>query len=380
MNPISIRWRVAAMACAMLAHLPLANADAGHTQVLNPKSLPLGDGKVSTAPKAGFVYACSSHFRGGGAQHDGDWIQGATWDATRKIWVQGEVLWPNAKFTLETTGQGRMLRSNGLPVGHATGTFPIARNDPAYQIDRNPNAIAEQMLTFTLPLQPAVAASGSCLSMGIIGVALNGVPIFNALDDAGRDAVAHEVQDKCNGHPQGQGVYHYHGPSGCIPGGENNNSLLGYALDGFGIYSGYDENGREITNAELDSCHGRTSPVLWDGKLTSIYHYVMTREYPYTLGCYRGTPVQARLQNSPRGNSPRGDPGAGPDTQRPDARGPDARGPQPGRRAPPEALAACSGKAANANCSFTSPRGDAVSGQCRTLGDGGGEAACVPRR
>ncbi len=128
----------------------------------------------------------------------------------------------------------------------------------------------------------------------MIGVALNGVAIFNALDAAGRDAVAHETQDVCDGHPQAAGIYHYHGPSPCMPGQDGNAQLVGYALDGFGIYSRYDANGNEITNADLDACHGTTSQVMWNGKLTSIYHYVLTQEYPYTIGCFQGTPVRVR--------------------------------------------------------------------------------------
>jgi hypothetical protein len=126
--------------------------------------------------------------------------------------------------------------------------------------------------------------------MGMIGVALNGVAIFNALDAGGRDAVAHEVQDACSGHPQMSGEYHYHGPSACLPNESGNEVLIGYALDGFGIYSLYDANGRELTNADLDDCHGRVSEVEWDGKRAVMFHYVLTREYPYTVGCFRGTP------------------------------------------------------------------------------------------
>ena len=44
--------------------------------------------------------------------------------------------------------------------------------------------------------------------MGMVGIALNGVVVYNALDDAGRDAAAYEVQDQCGGHPQGSGEYH----------------------------------------------------------------------------------------------------------------------------------------------------------------------------
>ena len=45
-----------------------------------------------------------------------------------------------------------------------------------------------------------------------------------------------------------------------------------------------------LTNASLDVCHGRTSTVPWHGTRVKIYHYVMTHEFPYTVGCYRGTP------------------------------------------------------------------------------------------
>jgi len=55
-----------------------------------------------------------------------------------------------------------------------------------------------------------------------------------------------------------------------------------------------DAQGRELTNADLDECHGRASEVLWDGSRVRIYHYVLTREYPYTIGCFRGTPVRTR--------------------------------------------------------------------------------------
>ena len=53
---------------------------------LDARALPLGDGRVSSAPKSGYVYSCMTQFRGGGAQHAGDWIRGATgWgEMTRK--------------------------------------------------------------------------------------------------------------------------------------------------------------------------------------------------------------------------------------------------------------------------------------------------------
>jgi hypothetical protein len=271
-------------------------AQSTKVDVLDVHRLPLGDGKVSTRPQAGFVYACQQRFGGGpGAQVDGPWIHGAVWDLTQKLAVEGRVTWPTAEFHVTTTGDDRivtrLLTGNGLPVDTPTGQFPIGPTDPAFQIDRNPNRIRPQTLALTLPRRPVVTAQPSCVPMGLLGVALNGVAIFNALDAGGRDAVAHEVQDLCNGHPEMRGEYHYHGPSRCLPSQDGNEVLVGYAADGFGIFSIYDATGRELTNADLDECHGRVSEVDWDGTRLSIYHYVLTREYPYTVGCFRGTPV-----------------------------------------------------------------------------------------
>lgn len=347
--------------------VPFAYAhQAGQVSTLSAHALPLGDGKVSNEPRRGYVYACMSSFRGGGARHAGNWIHGSTWDEAQKIHVQGEVSWPDASILTRVDGDRRLITSNALPDDHTTGIFPVRRDDPAFHIDRNPNAISAQTISLELPLMPAVAAYSSCVPMGMIGVALDGVPFFNALDDAGRDAVAHEVQDSCNGHPQHRGEYHYHGPSPCMKSMTGNNTLIGYALDGFGIYSMYDENGRELTNSDLDECHGRVSRIMWDGKLVEMYHYVLTREYPYTVGCFRGTvDVANNLQRPAR-------------MQRNPSDMPYEKGQRPGRKQPPVGvLNACFGSSSGSSCSFESLRGATISGTCQSPA---GELACVPKR
>ena len=149
--------------------------------------------------------------------------------------------------------------------------------------------------------------------MGMIGFTTDGVAIYNAVDNGGIDAAAHEVQDHCNGHPQRRGQYHYHGPSPCMP-NEKTAGLVGYALDGFGIYGMRDPvTGRILHDADLDACHGTTGPVRWNGRTVVMYHYVLTPEYPYTVGCFRGTPVMAdfrpQQQRQLEGESAMGRPG-----------------------------------------------------------------------
>jgi hypothetical protein len=143
-----------------------------------------------------------------------------------------------------------------------------------------------------------VNAAPTCVPAGgPIAVTTTGVAVYNAFDAGGYDGVAHEVQDGCHGHPDQSSTYHYHGliqtcstDAGSFTA---NSSLIGYALDGFGIYGPWYD-GKMLATADLDACHGTTSPVLWDGRLVTMYHYVSTYDFPYTIGCYRGTPVRAQ--------------------------------------------------------------------------------------
>lgn len=260
-------------------------------------SLALGDGRRATAPEVGSVFPCQTTFGpAGGAFRDGPWIRGdGTWDPTAKVHVQGSVAWPQAKYDVRVEGANRIITTNGVPGQVTTGVFPVAGDDPAYQYDRNPNVIRPRPLTLTVPSQPVMAASASCVNMGAIGVLDDGVALFNALDAQGRDAAAHEVLDGCDGHPERSGQYHHHTvPSCLLARTAATSTLVGYALDGFGIYVERHPDGSLLTNGELDACHGRTSPVAWDGATLALYHYVATAEYPYTVGCYRGTPTTPR--------------------------------------------------------------------------------------
>jgi len=268
-----------------------AGVSAAHT---DPTHLPIGDGQLATAPTQGRVFSCQTRFGGGGAQASGDWINGdGSFDFTRKPTVDGEVEWPS-RYSIETEGAFRVVRGNDLP-SHPTGIFPVSPEDDAHAFDRNPNRIRAQDLVLKLPRLPSVAATSGCLGMGPVGFMLSGAVIFNALDARGQDAVAHEIQDACQGHPERSGSYHYHSLSTCIEkpaAGEGHSPLVGYALDGFGIYGYRGEDGQRLGNEDLDACHGHTHEIDWDGEKRVLYHYHATLEYPYLVGCFRGTPAR----------------------------------------------------------------------------------------
>jgi hypothetical protein len=263
------------------------------TDSTNPAAIALGDGKYGL--NRGDVDSCQTSFpSSGGATSSGSWLDSAagTWDSETKPVVEGSVTWSKASYSVKNRGTTRVITTDDLPKGEPTGTFPISPSDPAYQYDQNPNTITRQKLTFDLPRDPTAATKASCTSLGPIGVMDDGVVLLNALDAEGRDAGAHELLDKCDGHPMMAGMYHYHMVSSCImPTAPNSSTLVGYALDGYGIYVERNAAGNLPTDADLDACHGRTSMVLFNGKIVSMYHYDATLEYPYTVGCYEGTPA-----------------------------------------------------------------------------------------
>ncbi len=259
-------------------------------------ALPLNDGQVSREPKVGSVFACQSRFNPNapGAQRTGDWINEAanTFDLTRKPVVDGNVV-HLSELQIAISGAQRIITGNALP-DHPTGRFPVSRSDDAYYYDRNPNSIRGHVFSVAVPVNPAVADVPTCLPMGPIGIMLTGAVLFNALDARGENALAHEILDKCQGHPQQSGLYHYHGKSPCQddPAAEAEHSaLIGYAFDGFGIYGNRDEGGVLLTSSDLDACHGHVGPVMVDGETQTVYHYHATYDYPYTVSCFKGSAV-----------------------------------------------------------------------------------------
>jgi hypothetical protein len=258
--------------------------------LLAARDLPLGDGRASNVPRAGYVMTCQAFFAGApGAFRAGDWIANGRWDPARKPVVEGSVDWPNARISVAVEGGERVVRANNLPR-HPTGEFPIRPGTRAWDFDRNPNRIGEQNILLRLPAAPQRAVRPSCVPMGMIGFALSGAAIFNAFDAGGRDAPAHEIEDRCNGHPERSSQYHYHNWSPCLAAADAD-APVGWMLDGFPILGPSDAQGRTLTDADLDECHGRVGPVRIDGRIVATYHYRFTLEFPYTIGCFRGTPV-----------------------------------------------------------------------------------------
>jgi hypothetical protein len=299
---------------------------------VNLRSLPLGDQQYSSSPQVGKIDLCNaSQLQPANDSTALPWVHATTWDLTQKVFVSGRVAWPTATFTSTVQGSTRVLSGNDLPVGQTTGTFPVAQSDPASAYRPDPSSITADNYTLRLPANPKRASQPTCVG-GDVGVTTDGVALLDGFDANGRDAGAQEVQDTCQGHPNNAG-YHRHAMPLCLlsDSGTGHSPLLGYALDGYGIYGPRGDHGKVLSTADLDACHGITDTITWNGKKVRMYHYVLTWQFPYSVGCFRGTPV-SRTVFPPTGSGASSQTGAGGQGR---SGGPSSGGPTPGASRPP---------------------------------------------
>jgi len=253
--------------------------------------LPLGDDHLTTStPARGKLYACRAGNPGapGSIESRLTWIDqvAGTWNLLLKPFLPAGGFSPGAgTASVSESGAERTIVVSNLPVDAKIGDWPMTQYPALSAIDPNPGVPVEKTFSFTLPTSPTANPEPTCVSLGAIGVTLNGVVLYDAVDARGDDAVAHEIVDVFGGHPA-VSEYHYHflpERLDAAPLADGHSGLVGYIRDGFGLYGYRGVGGVELGNDDLDECHGHDHAPLG-------YHYHATMEYPYTVGCYRGTP------------------------------------------------------------------------------------------
>ena len=157
------------------------------------------------------------------------------------------------------------IRTSGIP-SHAIGPFG----------DRNPNTPGDQDATYRVSLNPMEASRYEATGLANVGVATNGVGIFNWSDAHAWEASSNSIEmlnrgqyrdwntialvfrlnglDDGGGHPAGGGpggssddaLYHYHQSPYSLAeqldpdnNGDRHSPIIGYAFDGFPIYGQY---------------------------------------------------------------------------------------------------------------------------------------------
>ncbi len=186
------------------------------------------------------------------------------------------------------------VESNGIPEHQMmVGIRSWQQQVPLPQTYRGDNA-------WRIPLNPVPAkkpatAKGQFLR-GAIALAVNGIPIFNPLNNRGDDAYLSGELDEFGGHCGRADDYHYHIAPIHLEKIVGKGQPIAYSLDGYPIL-GYQDPGSPDF-APLDWLNGHKDA-------QGNYHYHATPKYPYINGGFYGEVIERDGQVDPQ---PRAEP------------------------------------------------------------------------
>jgi len=231
---------------------------------------------------------------------------------------------PTASFPdlSQSVGAGTDYEKPTISVTCSNGELKVSSNGMiSFPFERKtPNALSAQEWSWSVPLNPVKAKSTSSIRdvLGSLGFTVSGIPIYGPTEgpmpaaQAFGDPVYNKILDACGGHAGPRSEYHQHAILLQEQCNLSKQKILGYALDGFPIYttlgcvdkkcsktalmkSGYIKIGDPTSHtwdaytykssklsSVLDACNGRTQP---DG----TYGYHATTDFPYIIGCFTGT-------------------------------------------------------------------------------------------
>ena len=260
----------------------------------------------------------------------------------------------------QVVGDTLVITSSGIPNHDFESTLGCCASD--------------QNSVWTIPLEPELSNTDPVMApdRGAVAFTVTGVAIYGPEEGPGGDAVALEygyfVENRqpvdlgvCGGHAGPGGEYHYHYDSNCMHWHEDSQNIAGYTLniassivskvigfafDGFPIYSTYEQNQSgydiEVTSSyrlksgkngyggiedysyvenlgDLDECNGHFGPTPEMPEGTYHYHSTLTNGegdlgFPYFPLCYKGDVHEDNYQSTNLGGG--GFPGRPPPPRR----------------------------------------------------------------
>lgn len=181
--------------------------------------------------------------------------------------------WDNTYFYVESKG----IPNHTMMVGISNHGWQQQVPNPQCYIGTN---------HWSIPLNPVIATTPTLIdnvhfTRGAIGIAANGVPIFNYHTNTGVDSYLDGQLDTYGGHCGRGDDYHYHiAPTHLYTLGQTTTNLpCAFSFDGFAVYGSVEPDGTPMTT--LDSNHGHYGT-------NGVYHYHGTATAPYMIGSFVG--------------------------------------------------------------------------------------------
>jgi len=181
--------------------------------------------------------------------------------------------WDNNYFYLESKG----IPNHTMMVGISNHGWQQQVPIPQCYIGTN---------HWSIPLNPIIATTPIPIdavhfTRGAIGIAANGVPIFNYHTNTGVDSYLDGQLDNYGGHCGRGDDYHYHiAPLHLYSLGQTTTNLpCAFSFDGFAVYGGVEPDGSPMATLDANNGHFGTN---------GIYHYHGTSTAPYMIGNFVG--------------------------------------------------------------------------------------------
>lgn len=188
---------------------------------------------------------------------------------------------------LKCSGGNFSFKSHSLPDESHTLMLGITGNNQQFPSKHN--------MEIRLPLNPKKASRVTQTEPGAVGIAVNGVPIFDPSTQGPKQSSGKPVSaasagelDECGGHAGRGDDYHYHIAPKCLieelgkEAIDDKKQAVGYAADGFPILAlGWFDKGNDIEE-KLDECRGAT-----DGAGQYFYNIEYQGDYAI-LDCLSG--------------------------------------------------------------------------------------------
>ncbi|ANO52712.1 YHYH protein [Woeseia oceani] len=166
--------------------------------------------------------------------------------------------------------------ASGLYVAPDPNVTTVSHMSPGYIEDYN------NLFTLRAPASPTRAASSSATSLGPVGIAVSGAPIFNDQEGPNVNLEIGVIQGfDSNGAHTGPQTYHYHLEPKAIS--NDDEALVGVIADGFFLYGRQCYSTPGTYPTDLDASGGHTS-VTQHSQGEAEYHYHIMNEF--YLGAY----------------------------------------------------------------------------------------------
>jgi hypothetical protein len=205
------------------------------------------------------------------ASKGGIWIEkGNVYDVDGAFIKNLATFYNDNTWKMYNASSGEITRTKTQAECQAAANPNVTATYKNYCVECLPSYVSSITKTIYLPITPQRVSSPISFGAGpgstgpsVRGIAFNGV-VFDAPAPTSIILAAYTLApfDDAGGHINLMAGYHYHSATGKttkIPQTDGHAAMIGYALDGFGIYEQLSESGSEYT--DLDASRGHSDDV-----------------------------------------------------------------------------------------------------------------------